>query len=118
MESAAATQGDQTAVATAIRIGAEDLVVWPDAQPIATMAAPLMAQTDFADWERYHEGLIDAALTAERDPRFRGAFYRSNCGTKVRALPQWGSPAATLVHGRALCFGHRMLSRRPVFADD
>lgn len=118
MAGAAADPGEQASLPASIRVGAAELAVWPERQTIGAMSAPMMANAIFDDWERYHSTLIEAAMTAERDARFRGTYYRSSCGTKVRSLPQWNAPAASLVHARALMLAHQVLSRKPVFADD
>jgi hypothetical protein len=112
------TAGDQAALPSSIRINNTDLPVWPEGQTAEPMSAPLMAITTFKDWQTYHPSLIDAALVAEQDPQLRGAIFRGGCGIKVRKVPEWRSPSAQLIHGRALMLAHRTLSRRPVFADD
>lgn len=114
----AGSAGDQAAIPPAIRIGDADLSVWPDGQVVDPMSAPLMAITTFKDWEAYHPSLIDAALRAENDPALRVTLARGLCGIKVRKVPDWPTPAAQLIHGRAMMLAHRTLSRRPVFADD
>jgi hypothetical protein len=110
--------GDEAAIPSSVRVGDVDLPVWPDAQSIDPMSAPLMAITTFADWEIYHPSLIDAALRAENDPELRVTLAQGLCGIKVRKVPQWRTPSAQLIHGRAMMLAHRTLSRRPVFADD
>ncbi len=110
--------GDQARLPSSVRVGAADLPVWPQEQSVAPMSAPLMAITTFSDWELYHPSLIAAALRAEQDPNLRGVIFRGGCGIKVRKVPEWSSPAALLIHGRALMLAHHTLSRRPVFADD
>jgi hypothetical protein len=110
--------GEQAALPAAIEVGDSVLPVWPEGQPVEPLSAPLMAAARFADFEAFHAQLVEAVLAAERDPRWRGKIFRGGCGTKVRKIAAWDAPAAALVHGRALMFAHRMLSRRPVYADD
>ena len=110
--------GDQAAIPSSVRIGNADVPVWPEGQAAEPMSAPLMAITTFRDWEIYHPSLIEAALRAEQDPALRVTLFRGGCGTKVRKVPQWPTPSAQLIHGRAMMLAHRTLSRRPVFADD
>jgi len=112
------TAGDQAALPSSIRVGSADLPVWPEGQIVEPMSAPLMAITQFKDWAIYHPSLIDAALAAENDPELRVTLFRGGCGTKVRKVPEWRTPSAQLIHGRALMLAHRTLSRRPVFTDD
>ncbi len=125
-----ASAGDQAALPAAIRVGGSDLPVWPQRQAVEPLSAPLMAATKFADFETLHPALIDAVLTAERDPHWRAVLvldrggssaapvFRGGCGTKVRKISDWNAAAASLVHARALMLAHLTLSRRPVYADD
>ncbi len=112
------TAGEQAALPPRIRVGNADLPVWPEGQTAEPMSAPLMAITQFKDWEIYHPSLVDAALAAEHDPELRVTLFRGGCGTKVRKVPEWRTASAQLIHGRALMLAHRTLSRRPVFTDD
>ena len=113
-----ADPGDQAALPASFRVGTAELPAWPDAQVTEPMSASLMAATRFADHAAFHPALIDAALAAEQDARFRDTIFKGGCGIKVRSVPAWGANAASLIHARALQFAHRTLSRRPVFADD
>ena len=110
--------GEQAALPPAIEVAGASLPVWPDGQKTEALSAPLAALTVFGDWETYHPALIEATLAAEKDPRLRDPIFRGGCGVKVRKIPEWNAPAATLIHGRALMLAHRTLSRRAVFADD
>jgi hypothetical protein len=112
------TAGEQAALPPCIRVGSADLPVWPEGHTVEPMSAPLMAITQFKDWEIYHPSLVDAALAAEHDPELRVTLFRGGCGTKVRKVPEWRTGSAQLIHGRALMLAHRTLSRRPVFTDD
>ncbi len=109
--------GEQASLPSVIEVDGAALPVWPEGQAVLSMSAPLMAMTQFSDAAAYHGALIDAALAAERDPRFRDALFKGGCGVKVRDVSAWGVPAATLVHARALMLAHRTVSRRAVFAD-
>jgi hypothetical protein len=113
-----ATAGDQAGLPPTIEVGGTALPVWPAAQKVEPLSAPLTAVTVFADWENYHAALIEATLAAERNPRWRDPIFRGGCGVKVRRIPEWNAPAAMLVHSRALMLAHRTLSQKPVFADD
>ena len=122
--------GDQAALPATINVAGSDFLVWPEGQVIEPLSAPLMAETRFADVDLLHPALLDAVLTAERDPRWGALLvlgldgpgkvpvFRGGCGTKVRRIETWNAPAASLVHARALMLAHRTLSRRPVFVDD
>jgi hypothetical protein len=124
-----AAAGEQAALPPSIRVGATDVPVWRESQPIEPLSAPVMALARFADFDAFHPALIGAVLAAESDPRWRsvlmlrppgsdGAVFRGGCGTKVRKISEWNDAAASLIHARALMFAHRTLSRRPVYADD
>jgi len=112
------TLGDQAALPGAIDVGGAALPTWPVGQVVEPMSAQLMGITVFGDHGAYHPALIDAALAAERDTRFRDALFRGGCGVKVRRIDKWNAPPAALIHARALMLAHHTLSRRPVFADD
>ena len=114
----ASTTGDQATLPASFRLGDTDLAVWPDNHMAAPISASLMAIITFADWAVYHPALVEAALKAEKDPNLVVPLYRGLCGVKVRKIPEWSSPAAALIHARALMLAHRTLSRRPVYSDD
>ena len=113
-----AAAGDQATLPASVTVAGSRLLVWPDEQTVDPMSARLMAVTVFADCGAYHPALIEATLAAEKDPRLRDPIFRGGCGVKVRRIPDWNAPAATLIHARALMLAHHTLSRRPVFADD
>ena len=113
-----AAAGDQATLPASVTVAGAGLPVWPDGQKVDPMSARLMAVTVFADCGAYHPALIEATLAAEKDPRLRDPIFRGGCGVKVRRIPEWNAPAATLIHARALMLAHHTLSRRPVFADD
>lgn len=110
--------GEQTALPPAVRVGASDFAVWPQTQHIEPLSAPLMAVTQFDDGEGYHAELAAAILEMERDPAYRMWIFKGGCGMKVRRPDRWRRPAADLIHGRALSFAHRVLSRHDVYTDD
>ena len=121
--------GEQAALPATIRVGGVDLAAWPERQQVEPLSAPVMAHARFADFEAFHEPLVEAVLQAEADPKWRSVLvleppgkkkvvFRGGCGTKVRKIELWGDPAASLIHARALMLAHHTLSRRPVYADD
>jgi hypothetical protein len=125
-----AADGEQALLPPSIRVGDNDLPVWPPQQQVEALSAPMMAVAQFADVDALHPALIDSVLAAERDPRWRAvlvvqpsgssspSILRGGCGTTVRKISDWNTPPASLVHARALMLAHRTLSRRPVYADD
>ena len=110
--------GEQANLPASMTIGGADVVVWPEGQRIDPLSAPLMAITQFDDHARYHAELAATILELERDPAYRMWIFKGGCGMKVRRPDQWQRPAAALIHGRALAFAHRVLSRNDVFTDD
>jgi hypothetical protein len=110
--------GEQAALPPSVRIGGVDLVMWPETQRVEPLSAPLMAITQFDDHAHYHAELAATILEMERDPAYRMWIFKGGCGMKVRRPDQWRRPAADLIHGRALSFAHRVLSRHDVYTDD
>src|SRR3989442_11554977 len=76
-----AEHGDQAALPATIRVGGSDLPIWPQGQAVEPLSAPLMAATRFADFATLHPELIDAVLTAERDPRWRAVLVLDTGGS-------------------------------------
>src|SRR2546428_2603470 len=117
-----AEHGDQAALPATIRVGGSDLPIWPQGQAVEPLSAPLMAATRFADFATLHPELIDAVLTAERDPRWRAVLvldtggaskapvFRGGRGTQKRQNSHrprgGGSPAPA----RAPMLAHPILS--------
>jgi putative 2-oxoglutarate-Fe(II)-dependent oxygenase superfamily protein len=110
--------GEQTSLPASVRVGDADVVLWPEGQRVEPLSAPLMAITRFDDRARYHGDLVATILEMERDPAYRLWIFKGGCGMKVRRPDQWRRPAADLIHGRAISFAHRVLSRSDVFTDD
>jgi hypothetical protein len=110
--------GDQAALPPAIRVGAAEIAVWPEGQRIEALSAPLMAVTQFDDHANYHPDLAATILEMERDPAYRMWIFKGGCGMKVRRPDRWKRAAADLIHGRALSFAHRVLSKNDVYTDD
>ena len=117
-ENSGVSVGEQAALPPTVSVGGFDVTVWPENQPIEPLSAPLMAVTQFDDHARYHADLAATILDMERDPAFRMWIFKGGCGMKVRRPDRWHRPAADLIHGRALSFAHRVLSRRDVYSDD
>src|SRR2546428_5635760 len=86
-----AEHGDQAALPATIRVGGSDLPIWPQGQAVEPLSAPLMAATRFADFATLHPELIDAVLTAERDPRWRAVLVLDTGGSsKAPGFPGGG----------------------------
>jgi len=118
MQAPTTAAGEQAALPAAVCVGGSDVAVWPDAQRIEPLSAPLMAVTRFDDGASYHEELAATILAMERDPAWRDWIFKGGCGMKVRRPDRWGHAAAELIHGRALSFAHRVLSQHNVYTDD
>ena len=117
-EATATGVGEQAALPPSVDVGGFDLAVWPEHQRIEPLSAPLTAITQFDDHARYHAELSATILDMERDPAYRMWIFKGGCGMKVRRPDRWKRPAADLIHGRALSFAHRVLSRHDVYTDD
>src|SRR2546430_17505182 len=87
------TEGDQASLPPLVRVGDNDLAVWPASQVVAPLSASMMAVTTFADTKSYHGALIAAALAAQQDPRFRDPQFQGGRRVKGRTNPGWGAPA-------------------------
>lgn len=118
MQASGTPTGEQAALPLAIRVGGSDVAVWPDGQHVEALSAPLMAMTHFDDCGSYHGDLAATILAMERDPAWRDWIFKGGCGMKVRRPDRWGHAAAELIHGRALCLAHRVLSHHDVYTDD
>ncbi|MFO1323318.1 MAG: putative 2OG-Fe(II) oxygenase [Burkholderiales bacterium] len=119
-ETAAPFAGDEARVPATVRVGGHDLPSWPKDHGTSMVCGAQIVATRFPDHETYHPALIDSVLASERDMRFRSdahAGIRGGCGNKVYDIPGWNTPAAQLIHGRAMMFAFHS-SRGAVFADD
>jgi Putative 2OG-Fe(II) oxygenase len=95
-----------------VYFGARKVKIWPERQLIQTLAEPTAHLTDFADYERYHERLIQKILALEQREDLRDWFFVGGCGVKIRHIHRWASIEADLIHARA-----RELFRRVRRAD-
>src|SRR3989440_6604858 len=91
------TEGDQASLPPSVRVGDNDLAVWPASQVVAPLSASMMAVTTLTDTGSYHGALIAAALAAEQDPRFRDPQVKGGRGVNVRRIADWRSPAGELL---------------------
>jgi hypothetical protein len=104
-----------------VRVGESSLPTWPAHQQLRVLSGKRIVVTRFDDAASYRPALLDAVQAAAGDARFHDATthtLRWNCGFKVRELPAWGAPAATLVHARAVMLAHRATALGPVYCDD
>ena len=118
MQEAKPPVGEQAALPPAVRVGSNDLPLWPGGQRIEALSAPLMASTRFDDHALYHAELTATILEMERSPAWRDWIFKGGCGMKVRRPDRWGHAAARLIHGRALALAYRVLSQHDVYTDD
>ncbi len=117
----AVVASDLAGMPASVRVGDASVSTWPEGQRLDVLVPGRIVITRFDDARVYHAALRDAVLAAHDDGRFRDAkavASHAACGTKVRDVEAWGSPAAALVHARALVLAHFVLDRGPVFADD
>jgi len=114
-------RADVAALPAAIRVGDADIPVWREPQPAEQVPDARILLTQFDDAPLYDPALVAAALAAENDPRFCDPperFIRGGCGVKVRNLQAWPSPAAQLIHARAIHVASRALGRSTIYVDD
>jgi len=116
----ATTDSDVARVPPRVQVGDESFATWPAEHPFRIVQGARIATTRFADAARYHAALLAAVHAAAADARYRDATRTLpwGCGFKVRNLPDWGAPAATLVHSRAVMFAHRISGFSAVYCDE
>ena len=96
-----------------IRIGSDDLRVWPHAQNVSSWGDPKLLLTTFGDTDSYHGRLIDLLVGREQDKRGVANNPLYACGIKIHHLDQLQSPEADLLTERA-----RKLFRTVLDQDD
>lgn len=104
-----------------VDVGDARLPTWPLDQRLDVLVPGQVVITRFDDAPAYHAALQATVLSAREDARFRDVKpnrERWACGTKVRNIEDWGTPASALIHARALVLAHWVLDRGPVYADD
>jgi hypothetical protein len=85
-----------------LQVGGRQLAVWPARTPFEKVNEGFIFATQFDDMEYYHPLLEQAILERESDPQFGLKLFRGACGVKVHHVDRWQSPAANLIHQRAL----------------
>ena len=81
--------------------------VWPEGQTVRPWREPSVLIARFDDYPRYHGELLAEALGRATDPVFAKRWAAGAGGTKIYHLERWGSPAADLIHARALTLFRR-----------
>jgi hypothetical protein len=87
-----------------VRIGGEEIPVWPEAQKVSRLEDSTVLVTCFADAPRYHPELIRKTLEQESNSRYKADYALGGCGVKIYNLNRWQSAEAELIHLRALAF--------------
>lgn len=113
--------GEIARLPPAFSVEGANVPLWPAGLNAQVVPGAQIVVVEFPDTALYHPALVAAALAAEQDPRFHNRaerVLRGTCGSKVRNLHLWDSPAARLIHARAIAMACQALSRSSVFVDD
>jgi len=85
-----------------LRVGGKRIPVWPGNAKLEQIDKHSIFMVEFIDTECYHPGLQQIILERESNPQFGLKLFRGACGVKVHHVDRWKSPAANLIHQRAL----------------
>lgn len=84
------------------QVAGKGIKVWPNKADIEQINSNSMYAVEFHDLEHYHSKLKEAILERENDPRYGLKLFRGACGVKIHHVDRWKTPAANLIHQRAL----------------
>jgi hypothetical protein len=85
-----------------LHVDGKRIAVWPSKLQLAPVSEESIQSVVFDDIENFHASLQQAILERESDPQYGMKLFRGACGVKVHHVERWKSPAANLVHQRAL----------------
>lgn len=85
-----------------LQVGGKRISVWPGKVAVEKIDEGSIFAARFDDIEHYHAQLQQIILEHEDNPQFGLKLFRGACGVKVHHVDRWKSPAANLVHQRAL----------------
>jgi len=93
--------------------------VWPEGQKLSRWEDPSVVVTQFADHGAYHPALIEEVLSRTDDPDVSRPYEQSDGIGKYKLFDvgNWGAPAATLIHNRALAMFRRVFKTRELHLD-
>jgi hypothetical protein len=85
-----------------LQVGGKRISVWPGSTGLKQIDKHSIFMVKFDDTECYHPDLQKTILDRETNPQYGLKLYRGACGVKVHHVDRWKSPAANLLHQRAL----------------
>lgn len=85
-----------------LQVGGKQIPVWPGKTKLEKVEENSIYTVCFDDIEFYHPLLQQAILEREDDPQYGLKLFRGACGVKIHHVDRWKSPAANLIHQRAL----------------
>jgi hypothetical protein len=86
----------------ALQVNGKRVPVWPSKAKLEQIHPGSIYAVVFDDTEFYHPELQQKILERESDPQYGLNLFRGACGVKVHHVELWKSPAANLIHQRAL----------------
>ena len=85
-----------------LQVAGKGIKVWPNKADLKQINSNSMYAVEFHDIEHYHSTLKEAILERENDPQYGLKLFRGACGVKIHHVDRWKTPAANLIHQRAL----------------
>lgn len=100
-----------------IWIGPRKFEVWPTGQKIGKFADNVYAAV-FDDAEQYNDILVRQMVAWEEEKRaVSPPATRGIGGTKFHDIPDWGNPAADLIHARAIALYRKLFNTDEAHVD-
>ena len=85
-----------------LQVGGKRITVWPSKMAPEQINDNSIYAVEFSDTDCYHQDLQQTILERESNPQYGLKLFRGACGVKVHHVDRWKSPAANLLHHRAL----------------
>jgi len=85
-----------------LQVDGKRIAIWPSKPSLAETGDKSIHSVVFDDIEHYHSLLQQLILERESDPQYGLTLFRGACGIKVHHIDRWKSPAANLIHQRAM----------------
>lgn len=100
-----------------IWIGPRKFDIWPEGQKIGKFADNVYAAV-FDDAEAYNDVLVRQLVEWEEKKRpEEPPVTRGIGGVKFHNIPEWGNPAADLIHARALALYRKLFNTEEAYVD-
>jgi Putative 2OG-Fe(II) oxygenase len=94
-----------------------DVVIWPENQPVGEAGDPNIFLTHFTDVSEVNSALAETILRLERSSSHAEHLVRGSCGIKLHHVERWGSPEAQLLLERACALFRLVLRAREAHID-